>query len=131
MELNQLFDLVQQVHDRANVATVFGPPEKVGEKTIIPIGRVSYGFGLGFGEGTGPTPEPSKEDESPVAAGGRGGGSGVGMMVIPLAVLEVTPESTRLEPVLDETKIASMVMLTIVWCVFWVVRAAIKIFGRQ
>ena len=128
MELNRFFDLTEGVREKAAVEAVFGPPTQVEGKTIIPIGKVVYGYGLGFGQGTGPGPE-SEEDAAASTAGGAGGGSGGGLQVQPLAVLEITPETTTLTPIVDEAAITRMVMFTILWSVFWVAKALSKIFG--
>jgi uncharacterized spore protein YtfJ len=132
MELNRLFDTVDRVQEKATVEAVFGPPTKVDGKTIFPIGRVVYGFGLGFGQGTMPaTPSSAatESDESDVA-GGSGAGGG-GLLVQPLAVLEVTPEATTINPVVDDEKIAKMTLYVIAWSVFCLARALVKIFGKK
>jgi uncharacterized spore protein YtfJ len=66
----------------------------------------------------------------PDGAEGEGGGSG-GMSVRPVAVVEVTPESTAVKPIVDEQKLALAGALLIGWAVFWVVRALVRIFGKQ
>jgi uncharacterized spore protein YtfJ len=133
MELNRLFDLVGDIREKATVEAVFGPPTQVDEKTLIPIGRVVYGFGLGFGRGpvvAQPSAEvlESTETEDDVASGGGGGG---GLSVQPLAVLEVTPEATTLTSIVEEGKIARMGMLAGAWSVFWLAWALAKIFGKK
>jgi uncharacterized spore protein YtfJ len=131
MELNRLFDTVGRVQENATVEAVFGPPTKVDEKTIIPIGRVVYGFGLGFGQGTMPTTpssEATESDENDVAGGSGGGGW---LLVRPLAVLEVTPEVTTINPVVDDEKIAKMTLCVVAWSVFCLARALVKIFGQK
>jgi len=133
MELNRLFDTVDRVRESATVEAVFGPPTKVEGKTIIPIGRMAYGFGLGFGQGTmptTPTSEATESDESDVA-GGSGGGGGGGLSVRPLAVLEVTPEATTVNPVVDDEKIATMTLYVVAWSVFCLARALVKMFGKK
>ena len=133
MELNRLFDLMEEIPEKAVVEAVFGPPTQVGEKTVIPIGRVAYGFGLGFGQGTAatrPSPETPESAEDDVA-GGSGGGGGGGLSVQPLAVLEVTPEATTLKPIVDEGKIARMGMFVGAWSVFCLARVLVKIFGKK
>jgi uncharacterized spore protein YtfJ len=130
MELNRFFDLMEGVRQKAAVEAVFGPPTQVEGKTIIPIGKVAYGYGLGFGQGTTPGSE-SDEADTPGAAMGAGGGSGGGLKVQPVAVLEVTPETTTLTPIIDDAATTKMVMVTVLWSVFWVARALIKIFGRD
>ena len=132
MELNRLFDLVEEIRDNATVEATFGPPAQVGEKTIIPIGRVAYGFGLGFAQSTESTAETTDSSDTPnsiendVASGGSGG-----LSVRPLAILEVTPETTTLKPIVDNEKIAKMGMCVGAWIVFWLARALLKIFGPK
>ncbi len=125
MELNRLFDMMDQVQEKATVGAVFGPPTRVKDKTLIPIGRVAYGLGLGFGRGAATTTLPA---EAPESAGASGGG---GLSIHPLAVLEVTPEATTLKPIVDNDRIAKMGMFVGGWCVFWLARALIKIFGKK
>lgn len=35
----------------ASIKNVFGEPIKAGEKTIIPVASIAYGFGGGYGNG--------------------------------------------------------------------------------
>ncbi len=133
MELNKLFDTIDHIQNNASVEAVFGPPTQVDEKTIIPIGRVAYGFGLGFGQGIvppPPSPEPGETTEEDIT-GGIGGGAGGGLSIRPLAVLEVTPEATIVKPILDEGKMFKMAMCTIAWSVFCLARALVRIFGKR
>jgi len=136
MELNRFFDLMEEIPDKAAIEAAFGPPTQVGEKTIIPVGRVAYGFGLGFGQGTAPS-TPSTEDVEAAEGGedggasGSGGGGGGGLTVQPVAVLEVTPEATILRAVVDEGQVARTGMFVGAWIVFWVAKTLIKIFGKK
>ncbi len=117
MELNRLFDFLEQVYLRADVKAVFGEPQTVGERTIIPVARVGYGVGLGFGEGERPA-----EEEGDVEAAGAGGGGGGGGMATPVAVLEVTSEDTKVIPIVDSTKLALAGMIMAAWNLFWISR---------
>lgn len=130
MELNRFFDLMEAVRQKASVEAVFGPPTQVGDRTIIPVGRVSYGFGLGFGQGTGPEPEVA-EGEAGQASSGVGGGSGARLKVQPVAVLEVAPETTTIKPILDEDRLFRTAILVGAWSVFWLARPLSKIFGQK
>ena len=126
MELDKLFETLEELKEKASVKAAFGEPETVGEKTIIPIARVGYGFGMGFGEGKAPEEEEGKE-----APTGRGGGGGGGVSAQPLAVLEVTPETTKLIPVLDWTRIALAAACLAGWNAFWISRALARILGPK
>ncbi|MFQ6014266.1 MAG: GerW family sporulation protein [Anaerolineae bacterium] len=126
MELERLFDLFQEMKDKASVKAVFGKPEVVGEKTIITVAQVAYGFGLGFGEGR---EEPTAEEGE--ASSGRGGGGGGGLRARPVAVLEITPEETRVVPVVDGGRIAMAGMALGAWFLFLLARTVGKILGTK
>jgi uncharacterized spore protein YtfJ len=125
-EMEKVLSIVQDLKESARVEAVFGTPETVGEKTIIPIAQVSYGLGIGFGEGEAPTGGECEEGSS-----GRGGGGGGGVLARPIAVLEVTPEGTRLIPVVDVGKIILAGICIGALCIFFVVRPLIRLFGQR
>jgi uncharacterized spore protein YtfJ len=77
-----LKSIAEHVSARASVKNVYGEPVVVGDRTVIPVAHVRYGFGGGSGH--------PKGDE---AAGGGGGGGGVS--ATPSGALEITPEGTR------------------------------------
>jgi uncharacterized spore protein YtfJ len=116
--IDDLFARLDALQKNANVNAVFGKPVKVGEKVVIPIASVSYGFGGGFGGGQG----RAKDQAS------AGGGASVSAR--PLAVAEITTESLHIEPVVDEQKVALVGILAGAWSVFWIARAVIKILRR-
>jgi len=89
----------------ANVKVVYGEPQVVEGKTIIPVAVASYGFGAG--SGTGPQGE------------GSGGGGGGGLRVKPLGVVEVTAERTRFIPVIDVNRLATLGLIALVVVLFW------------
>ena len=93
-------ELLERVKGSAKVEVVYGEQREIGEKTIIPVAVVAYGFAAGAGSGTGQAPGGN----GPSGSGGGGGGGGA-VRVQPVGVLEVTPEDTRLVPVLDWTRI--------------------------
>ncbi len=95
-------ELVERIKGSAKVEVVFGEPREIGDKTIIPVAAVTYGFGAGAGSGAGERPG---SDGSSRAGSGGGSGGGGGVRVRPVGVLEVTAEETRLVPVLDWTRI--------------------------
>lgn len=96
---NQIFDRIKQ---SARVELAYGESRKVGEKTIIPIALVSYVFGGGSGSGVGPSGHNGHSEGV-----GIGGGGGGGVRVQPVAVLEVTEDSTRLMPIIDWARLAT------------------------
>ncbi len=80
----------------ANVNNVYGQPIVQGNTVIIPSAELTVALGFGFGQGN------DGKDNS----GGGGGGGGGKAFARPVAVIIATPESVRVEPVMDATKIA-------------------------
>jgi uncharacterized spore protein YtfJ len=64
--------------------SVFGEPVTSGNRTVIPVASIRYGFGVGGGE------------KGSAAYGGGGGG---GLVARPIGVVEITPEGTRFVPI--------------------------------
>ena len=76
----------------ASIRNVFGEPIQAGEKTIIPVARIAYGFGGGFGEGH------LKEGVQKPGSEGSGGGAGGGLHASAKGVYEITSSRTRFIP---------------------------------
>ena len=121
--LNVIQDTFGEFLQAGSVDAVFGDPIKEGDTLIIPSAEVLavMGFGVGSGYGKGrPEKSPSNLDEpegveeqesateEQYTGEGAGGGGGGGGRILsrPAAVVIVTPESVRVEPVVDLTKIA-------------------------
>lgn len=96
---------MQRLLDHADVKHVFGKPLQQGEITIIPAAEVTImgGFGAGFGVGVG-------MQEGPTEGEGGGGGGGAKTLARPVAVVIISPEGVRVEPVIDLTKIGLAVI---------------------
>jgi len=118
--IDRLFGTFDDLKKSAQVSAVFGQPQTMGERTIIPIARVSYGFGLGFGEDI-------IQGKEKTDSGAEGGGW-VGAR--PVGVLVITPEETRVEPIVDKGRIALATGVFTAWTVFFITRALVKIFSR-
>jgi len=83
----------------ASVKNIYGEPIKVGEKTIIPVASVAYGFGGGFGRGGKSRKTELKSNVSlETTPDGEGAGGGGGMYSRPRGVYEVTPTGTKFIP---------------------------------
>ena len=97
--------LLQSLHEsfstRAQVKSVFGEPIIAGDKTIIPVAKIAYGFGGGTGSG-------GLEIKTARGEGGAGGG-GVG--ALPVGVFEVGPQGTRFVAVGDRKKLLGTLFL--------------------
>jgi uncharacterized spore protein YtfJ len=82
-----LRSMVATLREHAGVESVYGTPVAAGDRTIVPVARVRYGFGGGFGS----SDEGGAGDES-----GEGGGVGGGLTADPVGVVELTPNGVRL-----------------------------------
>ena len=105
-------ELVANISERlkasADVKVVYGEPQVIEGKTIIPVAVASYGFGAG--SGTGPQGE------------GGGAGGGGGMRIKPVGVVEITAERTRFIPILDVNRLATLGLIALIVILFWVRR---------
>ncbi|RLC67578.1 MAG: hypothetical protein DRI48_01910 [Chloroflexi bacterium] len=130
-EIKKLLDSIAELREKADVNAAFGEPVKVEERTVIPVATVTCCFKIGLGHRPS-----SREDEETTEAGEQrvaadvGAGGGGGLMARPLAVIEVTPAGTFVEPIVDEQKLALAGVLLTGWSVFWLARTLTKIFGR-
>jgi uncharacterized spore protein YtfJ len=101
---SQAIDMVgstlERFLDTADVKRVYGEPIQHGDTVVIPTAEVLAGLGFGAGYGIGTGPQGAGE------GGGGGGGGGGRTLSRPVAVIIVTPESIRVQEVVDPTKIA-------------------------
>lgn len=97
--LDTIEQIMDGLHAAASVEAVYGAPVKQRDTLIIPAAEVLAVSGFGVGQGFG-GPENGQE-----GAGGGGGGGG-SAYARPVAVVIVSPEGVRVDPVFDLTKIA-------------------------
>src|SRR5262245_36600330 len=90
-----IHELLQTLGDRvgghASAKSVYGDPVTIGNRTVVPVACVRFGFGGGMGEQQG----------EKIGSGGGGGG---GAMAYPAGALEITPEGTRFIPFANHRK---------------------------
>jgi len=111
-----LAELSRELGHHATVDAVFGQPQMIGERTVIPVARLAYGFGGGAGGGpqgrqrrAAPSPEPAAQ----AAAEGFGFGGGGGVRAEPVAVVEIGPRGLRVVPVVDADRLIGRVFATV------------------
>lgn len=80
-----LKDIVGELKDMASSQTVIGEPITVGEKTVIPVVKISVGFGAGGGQG-----------EAPEKGGGFAGGGGGAARIEPSAFIIMDAQRVQL-----------------------------------
>ncbi|MCB2230858.1 sporulation protein [bacterium] len=79
--------VVGELKEIAKSETIIGEPVTVGDKTVIPVVKISFGFGAGGGEGA--------MDERKTGFGGGGGG---GAKIEPAAFIVWDAEGVRVLP---------------------------------
>jgi uncharacterized spore protein YtfJ len=132
-EMDALLDGLADLRAKANANAVFGNPVTAEGRTVIPVAKVAYGFGMGIGhemmveEAEAMEAEEPQEEEIGDSAGGGGGG----VMAQPIAVVEVTPEGTRVQAVINEQRLALAGGALGAWVAFWLAWTLVKIFGRE
>ena len=100
--LDTIEQVMDSLHAVASVEAVYGAPIKQRDTLIIPAAEVVAFSGFGAGQGFG---GPENGTSASGGAGGGGGGGG-SAHARPVAVIIITPEGVRVDPVLDLTKIA-------------------------
>jgi uncharacterized spore protein YtfJ len=78
--------VVGELKEVARSETIIGEPVTVGEKTVIPIVKISFGFGAGGGQG---------DDQK---RSGFGGGGGGGARIEPAAFIILDKTDVKLLP---------------------------------
>jgi uncharacterized spore protein YtfJ len=93
-------DILQAIGERlqtaATVKSVYGEPITAGDRTVIPVARVRFGFGGAGGQ----------------LAGGGGGGGG-GMRAEPAGVVEITPAGTTFKSFPDQRRLFAAALIGI------------------
>lgn len=115
-QIQSLLDAFADLRKKANVNAAFGKPVAAEGHTVIPVAEVTYGFEMGI-----------EEDALEEAASGGSGN----VSVRPLAVIEVTPHSTSVKPVINEQKLALAGGLLIGWAIFLLSRTLVKILSER
>ncbi|HUF53862.1 MAG TPA: spore germination protein GerW family protein [Dehalococcoidia bacterium] len=109
--------ILERIRATARVELVYGEERKIGDKTIIPIAAVAYTFGGGAGGGTAPD-HHGGNGSSEMSVGGGGGGGGM-VRVLPVGVLEIEDDQTRVVPVIDWSRVITTGLTVFgVWMIF-------------
>ena len=106
--INFLENLATRLGQTATVKNVYGEPIIAGDKTIIPVAQIMYGFGGGYGHGLKPKKFPGQENVSAEDAekknNGEGLGGGGGIVAKPKGVYEISDKCTKFIPA-DNTRL--------------------------
>ncbi len=96
--------------DAVGVETVFGDPIRTDGRLIIPVAETSVGGGVGGVQFA--TPEGTERREMRVPLASQGGGGGASTR--PVAVVVVTPDEVKIQPIFDFNRLALSGMATAV-----------------
>lgn len=114
---------IEQMMERLQVSAVFGPANRQGALTIVPVAEVSFGFGFGFGGG--------EADDNAVAQRPGGGGAGAGGKATPRGYITIGDNAVTYTPILDSTQLGLSAMTLVGWSIFWVARTLRAILSRD
>jgi len=116
--IDEIVHRVGNIGEDVGASVCFGTPVERDGHTLIPVARVSFGFGMGFGRGTNTErgENGAKPDESNEGEGGGGGGGGSST---PVAVIDITADDVKIEPITDSTRIALSGIALSGWIAFW------------
>jgi uncharacterized spore protein YtfJ len=113
--INFLENLPTRLGQTATVKNVYGEPVVAGDKIIIPVAQIMYGFGGGYGQGQKPKKFQSQEnisvqsDEKKNSGEGLGGGGGI--VAKPKGVYEISSKCTKFIPA-NNTRLLIAMLLT-------------------
>ena len=97
MEVKDILQVIgERLQTSATVKSVYGDPITAGDRTVIPVARVRYGFGGGGAH---------------LAGGGGGGGGGV--RADPAGVVEITSAGTKFIAFPDHRRLIAAIALGI------------------
>ena len=96
-DVEKLFkNSTEEMEKLLTAKSVVGEPMVVGEYTIVPLLSRGFGFGAGGGVGKGKNGDNHDGEGS---GGGTGGGTGGGGGVKPVAVIIISKDGVRVEPI--------------------------------
>jgi len=123
-DFNRFMDEFADTRKQAAVDAVFGTPIESEGRIVIPIASTLFGFGLGLG-----VSESQAQTADDAGASNMGGGGGGGYITRPMAVAVIDRDNVRIEPVVNQERIALGGMLMVAWVAFWGVRLMMKLIG--
>ncbi len=129
-QMTRVAEPIERLLNRLAVESVFGPPTKEGNVTVIPVAEIGVGFGYGFGFGRGPAGAAEGGEEGAGISEGGGAGGGAGGRAAPRGYIQITPEGVRFEPIIDQARIALAGIAMSAWSVFWISKT-IRAFAKK
>ncbi|HZO72512.1 MAG TPA: spore germination protein GerW family protein [Ktedonobacteraceae bacterium] len=109
--------VMDHLTETAKVEAVFGQPIEHNGIVVIPCSEVSVGLGMGFG--SGPAVASNAEGKQSTGSGGGGGGGATGR---PIAIIIMSKDGVRVQPVVDATKVVLTTFATLTFILLWIGR---------
>ena len=93
-------DVTEKIQKNANVKAVFGEPYEKGNRTVIPVARVSICGCGGSGSKKG-----KEDEENQEKAKGKGMGFGLHVKAEPVGYIEIDDEGAHFEEIIEQKRI--------------------------
>ena len=116
--IDEMVHRLSTIPEESGASACFGAAVERDGHTLIPVARVAFGYGAGFGRGSAAQPRGHGAGEGE-EAGGEGGGGGGGSSSTPVAVIDITANEVRIEPIVDSTRISVAAFALAGWVTFW------------
>jgi len=124
MFLDELQKRFADMQGKANWHAVFGDVIEVDGRRLIPVASVQYLFGMGGGQDPPRSRARGRGARTPTVPPPGGGGGGGGMRLEPIALIDISNGRTRVEPIINITRLVVVALVVVAWSIFWVARAA-------
>ena len=121
-EIENMLDAFADMRSQTKADAVLGAPVSAEGRTLIPVADVAYTFEMEGGQ----LVRAGRAGESAPSSSGRGCAT-----TRPLAVLEVTPEATRVRPVADRQLAPFWKSAFAGWLGFWLFTGLVRLFSRR
>ena len=90
-------EVFRSIVEHAGARSVFGEPVSAGDRTVVPVAQIRYGFGGGSGG-------RDHGDQ-------HGGGGGGGLVAKPLGAIVISPSETKFIPISSNLELIAAVVL--------------------
>ena len=127
----EAMEVIGRLFDVTKPDAVYAEPVEVGNYTVITASELVVTVGAGYGGGCGsdPTRSTGENGEPAVGSGGGGGGGGIATGR-PVAAITIGPEGTKVDPIIDPTKIAIAFFTTFTAMIITIMQA-LRFMGRK
>ena len=119
-EFEKVADEIVSKITRTSVESIFGESREIDGQTIIPVGKIAYGWGGGSGKGTSPGHNGDDAGE------GEGSGLGMGVKVKPMGYITITRQNVSYRPIIDLSPLLALGVTLAAWTSLRIVRLSIK-----